>query len=263
MKAYLAILKCRFSALFQYRAAAIAGLCTQLFWGLIKVMVFTAFYAQATVPQPMNLAQAITFIWLGQALLQLLPWNLDKEVQEQVKSGNVAYELVRPLDLYWLWFARSLAMRLVPTCMRCMPVFVFAGLFLGLSSPVTWEAGVAFCVSLIFSAILATSITTFVIVSLMWTISGEGLQRLLPHIVVFLSGMLVPLPLFPEWMQPFLSIQPFRGVIDIPSRLYTGIIPSHEMLYYLGFQIFWCLLIIYAGRKLIHRGLKRLAIQGG
>ena len=32
---YLAILKARFAALFQYRAAALAGMCTQMFWGFI------------------------------------------------------------------------------------------------------------------------------------------------------------------------------------------------------------------------------------
>lgn len=263
MKAYLAILRCRFSALFQYRAAAIAGLCTQLFWGFIKMMVFTAFFAQASGPQPMNLQQAITFIWLGQSLLQLLPWNVDKEIEQQVKTGNVAYELVRPLDLYWLWFARSLAIRLAPTLMRSIPPFIISGLFLGLCPPASWQAAMTFISSVIFAAILSAAITTFVIISLMWTISGEGLQRLLPHIVVLLSGMILPLPLFPEWMQPFLSLQPFRGIIDIPSRLYTGMIPLDQAHYFLGFQLIWCLVLILAGRLLIQRGLKKLVILGG
>jgi ABC-2 type transport system permease protein len=263
MKAYLAILRCRFSVLFQYRAAALAGLCTQLFWGLIKVMVLSAFYAQSSEVQPMSLEQAITFIWLGQALIGLLPWTLDKEVEEQINTGNVAYELVRPLSLYWIWYFRSFAMRLVPTAMRFIPVFVVAGLFFGLEAPMSKYAGIAFAVSLIFSIILASSITTFVMTSLLWTISGEGLKRLLPHTVVLLSGMVVPLPLFPEWIQPFLSIQPFRGVLDVPFRLYTGIIPANEALYYLGFQLVWSIIIIVAGKTLIARGITKLTIQGG
>lgn len=263
MKPYLAILKCRFSVLFQYRAAALAGLCTQLFWGLIKVMVLSAFYAQSSAVQPMSLAQAITFVWLGQALIGMLPWTLDKEVEEQINTGNVAYELVRPLSLYWIWYFRSFAIRVMPTAMRFIPVFIVAGLFFGLTAPISWTAGGAFALSLVLSAILASSITTFVMISLLWTISGEGLKRLLPHTVVLLSGMVVPLPLFPEWIQPFLSIQPFRGVLDIPLRLYTGIIPANEVLYYLGFQFLWSLIIIFAGKTLIERGINRLTIQGG
>ena len=43
MSAYSAILRTRLATLVQYRSAALAGLATQLFWGLIKVIVLTAF----------------------------------------------------------------------------------------------------------------------------------------------------------------------------------------------------------------------------
>lgn len=263
MKAYLAILKCRFSVLIQYRAAAIAGLCTQLFWGLVKIMILSAFFAQSTSSQPMSLDQAITFIWLGQALIGLLPWTLDKEIEEQIHTGNVAYELLRPLNLYWIWYYRAFALRIVPTSMRFLPVIFISGLFFDLKSPASWAAGAAFVSSLFFSLILAASITTLVMISLLWTVSGEGLKRLMPHTVVLLSGMIVPLPLFPDWLQPFLSMQPFRGVLDIPFRLYTGIIPSNEVFYYLGFQFVWALILMAAGRILINRGIHQLSIQGG
>ncbi len=263
MKAYLAILKARFAILLQYRAAALAGLSTQLFWGIIKVMILTAFYAQASETQPISLEQAITFIWMGQTLLQLLPWNIDKEVEAQVKSGNVAFELLRPLDLYWLWFCRSMAMRLIPTLLRSIPLFILAQLFFGLAQPISLPAAAAFGVSLVFSALLSSAITTLVIMTLFWTVSGEGILRLLPHVVVVFSGMVVPLPLFPEWMQSFLNIQPFRCIIDIPCRLYTGIIPSSEALSYFAFQFFWVLGFVGAGRLLVKKAINHFVIQGG
>lgn len=263
MNAYFSILRVRLAVLFQYRAAALAGLMTQVFWGIVKVMILTAFYAHAIAPQPITLAQAATFIWIGQALLQLLPWNIDKEIEAQVKSGNVAYDLVRPLDLYGYWFSRSLAMRLIPTLLRSLPLFVIAGLFFDLSKPVSWMAGAAFGMSLVFSVLVSTAITTLVIISLFWTISGEGIQRLLPHLVMVFSGMVVPLPLFPDWAQPFLNIQPFRCIVDIPSRLYTGVIPASEAIYYLCFQLMWGMVFICLGRWLINRALKRLVIEGG
>ena len=263
MNAVWAILKIRMKALFQYRAAAIAGIATQLFWGLIQVMIFRAFYNGATSPEPISLNQTITFIWLGQALLQLLPWNIDKEVEAQVRSGNVAYELVRPFHLYGLWFARSFAMRLAPTALRCLPIFFIAGWFLGLSAPASWEATTLFCLSIILALILSAAMTTLIIISLFWTISGEGIQRLLPHITVLLSGMIVPLPLFPTWMQPFLSVQPFRAVMDIPCRLYTGIIPVSEGAYYLIFQLTWILIFIFFGKWLLQKAVRQFVIQGG
>ncbi len=263
MKAYWAILKARLSTLFQYRAAALAGLGTQIFWGLIKTMLLTAFFAQSSATQPLSLEQAITFIWLGQTLLQLLPWKIDKELEAQVRNGNVAYELIRPLDLYGLWFARSLALCLVPTVLRCIPLALLASLFFGLANPVSGAAAYAFLASLCLSATLSAAITTLVLISLFWTISGEGILRLLPHTVILFSGMVVPLPLFPDWMQPFLSTQPFRCIIDIPCRLYTGVIPSDQAWFYLGFQLLWIFLCVMLGKHLMHSALRRLVIQGG
>lgn len=263
MKAYTAVLKARALMLFQYRAATLAGLATQVFWGMVKVMILMAFYAQAKGSSPISLIEAIAFIWIGQGILHILPWNIDKEVEGQIKNGNVAYELIRPLNLYWLWFSRSIAMRLVPTLMRGIPLIIMARLFFGLINPVSWSAGACFSLSLIFSIVLASSITTLVIISLFWTISGEGILRLLPPVAIVFSGLLVPLPLFPDWMQPFLNLQPFRCIIDIPCRLYTGMISSEEAVYYLALQLFWGLSFIFIGQFLLKKAIKQFVVQGG
>lgn len=263
MNPYLAIFKCRFSSLFQYRLAAFAGLTTQIFWGFIKMMIFSAFYAETFSSQPLSLSEAITFIWLGQALLQLVPWNFDKEVEVQIRNGNVAYEMIRPLDLYGYWYFKALAMRFVPTFLRSLPLFTMAGLFFGLSSPASSLSLLAFFVSVLFSLLLSAAITTFVMITFFWTISGEGIMRLLPHIAMLLSGLVVPLPLFPSWMHPFINAQPFRGIIDIPSRLYTGVIPPSEAFFYFAFQLGWTLLFFLLGKMLLNRAIKSFVIQGG
>ncbi len=263
MTPYLAICRTRLSMLMQYRSAAIAGIGTQLYWGLIKVMVLTAFYASVQTPQPISLQQAVTFIWLGQALLTMLPWKVDREVEGLIRSGNVAYELVRPLDLYWHWFARGFALLNTLSLLRGSVLFLIAGSFLGLSAPVSVSAGFCFALSIACASLLATSIITLVVISLFWTLSGEGILRLLPQVVIVLTGVLVPLPLYPEWMQTFLSWQPFRGVVDIPLRLYTGIIPANETIYYLAFQLGWTAFLVCAGRNVMKRAVKRVVIQGG
>lgn len=122
---YLAIISARCKTLLQYRAAALAGIGTQLFWGFIKVMVFVAFFASTSAQQPMTLAEVLVYIWLGQALLALLPWNVDAEIAAQIRTGGVAYELLRPLDLYSYWFAKTIAFRAAPTLLRLFPMLAF------------------------------------------------------------------------------------------------------------------------------------------
>ena len=262
MNAYFALLRCRFASLVQYKAAVLAGIATQIFWGILKVMILTAFYASSTKSQPMTLQEAITFIWIGQMLFLLLPWNIDKDIEAQIKSGVVVYELIRPIDLYWLWFSRSLALRLFPALLRSLIICIIASLCLGMSLPISPSAAFLFFLSMCFATLLASSITTLVMISLFWTISGEGLLRLLPQVTLLLSGLVVPLPLFPEWLQPFILLQPFRAIVDIPSRIYTGLIPVSESLFWIGFQSLWLFILIIMGKWLMKKALRQFVVQG-
>lgn len=268
---YLAIIIVRCKMLLQYRAAALAGFGTQLFWGFIKVMVFVAFYASAVSEPPMTLSQVLVYIWLGQAMLALLPWNVDKELAEQIRSGGVAYELLRPLDLYRFWFARTFAFRAAPTALRMLPMLAFTYFMMpwiglgdwALPGPASVASGCFFLLSVLGTLLLSTAFTMILHVSLIWTISGEGFNRLMPGIVPLLAGLVIPLPLFPDWLQGVLFWQPFRGLADVPYRIYSGHIPPQAASFEIGLQLAWTGLLIWAGMALLRRGRRNLVIQGG
>ncbi|MBM4084790.1 MAG: hypothetical protein FJ272_08380 [Planctomycetes bacterium] len=263
MKPYWAVLSGRYRVLLQYRAAALAGFATQLFWGVMRVMIFTAFYLSSTTPPPMTLPEIITYVWLGQALLLLLPWGWDTEVAQAIRTGNVAYELVRPVDLYWLWYCRAVAMRTAPALLRAFPMFVVAGLFFGLAAPASWTSAGAFAAATLGALLLSAAITAFLNISLFWTISGEGIIRLVPAGVMLLSGIIVPLPFFPDWAQPVLNALPFRGIMDVPFRLYMGHIPPQHAPALVAHQLAWTAAIVLLGRWTLARGLRRVVVQGG
>jgi len=130
LRAYFAVISARYRTLLQYRAAAFAGFVTQLFWGAIRIMIFAAFYAVTSDEQPMSFTMVVSYVWLGQALLGILPWNIDTEIAEMIRSGSVSYELARPLDLYNFWFCRTIALRTATTTLRCVPMFIVAVLLL-------------------------------------------------------------------------------------------------------------------------------------
>lgn len=270
-RAFLAIVAVRCKMLLQYRAAAVAGFGTQLFWGFIKVMVFVAFYASAVSEPPMTLSQVLVYIWLGQALLVLLPWNVDKEIAEQIRSGGVAYELLRPLDLYGFWFARTLAFRAAPTLLRMLPMLAFTYFVMpwvgladwALPGPASVASGLLFCVSCLGTLLLSTAFTMILHVSLMWTLSGEGFNRLMPGIVPLFAGLIIPLPLFPDWLQGVLYWQPFRGMADVPFRIYSGHIPVEAAYLEIGMQLLWGVLLVWIGMSMLKRARLNLVVQGG
>jgi ABC-2 type transport system permease protein len=262
VRAYASIFASRVQILLQYRAVAAAGIATQVFWGLVRTMIFDAFY-RGSGTQPLTHAQSITYVWLGQAMLVLTMMSTDADVTAMIRTGNVAYEMVRPLDLYNLWFIRAFSGRAVPMLMRGIPIFVLAALFFGLTAPVSIGAGALFIASTLFALLTAASIIALLTISMLWTISGEGISRLAPGLVFVFSGIIVPLPFLPSWLQRASSLMPFRGLIDTPLRIYLGQLHGSEAFTALALQGVWLIVLIVIGRVVMSRGLRRLVAQGG
>ena len=260
---YRAVFSARFRTLLQYRAAAIAGFGTQLFWGLIRVMIFEAFYLASTAPQPMALSDVVTYVWLGQATLALTLGGVDQELQQMVRGGTVAYELLRPVDLYAFWYSRSLANRLTPMLLRAVPMFVLAGFFLGLGAPASPAAAAGWITATAAAALLAAALWTVMSISLLWTLAGDGVSRFLPAVIYLGSGMAVPLPLLPAWLRPWVEALPFRGLADTPFRLYTGHLPPDQLPGVLLHQLAWTAALALLGRWLLAVAQRRLVVQGG
>ncbi len=271
VRPYLAIFAARFLMLLQYRAAALAGIATQFWFGAIMVMALAAFYGSGRGAPSITLAQAITYIWLGQAFLGLLPWNVDTEIAAMMRSGNVAYERLRPVDTYFYWFARALAWRAAGTLLRCIPLLVatavlFPPVGLGdwsLRPPPSLEALTLFALSMLAVLLLSSAITTLLNISVIWTVSGQGINAISNSLVVILSGMVIPLPLFPDWAQAFLFVQPLAGLVDIPYRIYFANLSGAAAFGGIALQIVWTLLLIGLGRLLMARTMRRVQVQGG
>lgn len=271
MNAYFSILQARFRTLLQYRAAAWAGFGTQAFFGFVRVMIFAGFFASTTKPQPMSFEQVINYIWLGQALLLLIPFREDTEIAHMIRSGNIAYELVRPVKPYWFWFARQFANRTAPVILRAIPLVIMAVLILpligrdewALHAPVSFGALVCFLVSLLAAVVLAITFAMLMSISLFWTISADGIANLFPVLLWSLSGVILPLPFFPDWIQPILRLLPFRGIMDTPFQLYIGNIPLQQVGWEIGHQCFWIAIMILFSYYLLERGVRRVVIQGG
>ena len=263
MSPLAAIFRARFKLLLQYRAAAFAGLVTQIMWGFFLSMGLAAYYRSSGQTPPMPLNQMFTYIWLGQAMFALLPWNGDGEIRVLVRSGDVAYEMLRPLDLYAFWFARSVALRTAPTLLRSVPLVILALAFFGMELPATPASGAAFVAAMVGALALSSAITVIASATLFWTISGEGMTQLQLIVVPFCSGMIVPLPLFPEWLQPIMMALPFRGIVDAPYRLYTGNIPATQLGEVMAHQWIWVVALVLIGRWLLSRGMRRVVVQGG
>ena len=104
--------------------------------------------------------------------------------------------------------------------------------------------------------------TNLMNISMFWTISGEGINRLVPAVVGFLR-VLVPLPLLPDWAQRVLEFLPFAGLMDTPARFFVGQLAPREVWVFFARQLIWTVVLVAWGRRLLRRGLRRVVVQGG
>jgi ABC-2 type transport system permease protein len=268
---YRAVVAARFRTHLQYRGAALAGIFTQCFFGLVRIMIFEAFYLASPAAPPMTHAQMASYVWLGQAMLAMFPWGTDADLREMVRTGNVGYELCRPVDLYGLWWSRALAWRTAPVLLRMVPMFLIAMVLLPLVGLDEWRlrpppslAAAGMWLLCTGGALLVCcAITMLMNVSLLWTISGQGVAILLGAFSTMFCGLVIPLPLLPPWAQAALELLPFAGVMDLPGRVFTGHISPLGGLRVLALQLGWAAALVGLGRFWLGRGARRLVMQGG
>ena len=156
---------------------------------------------------PMSLAQAVTYTWLAQGLLALLPWVGDPEVALAVRTGAVAYDRLRPVDAYALWFARSagwIAARVLP---RAALMVAFAAIALPLAG--LGRLGLAAAgkrrgrcrvssLSAVLALLLSAAMVMLLNIAAAAALNERGINALAAPVVIVFSGNLLPLALLPD-----------------------------------------------------------------
>lgn len=267
MKQYISFFKLKFATGLQYKAAAIAGLATQIFFGFVFIMVYVAFYGSGTTDVDMTLRELIQYMWLGQAFFSLVfVWHKDNEILNMIKNGNVAYELCRPQNLYVMWFVRILASKLSSVLLRCIPLLIIAFLLpapYNLSLPINFTAFIFFIISLSVSALLVTALVAFLYLLIFYSIDSKGIMGVYCSIAEILAGQVIPIPLFPTFLKTIAVALPFAYISDFSFRIYSGNITGVAIGQGLIVQITWLIILIILGLVLSNKILKRVSVQGG
>ncbi len=267
MKQYISFFKLKFAVGLQYKAAALAGLATQIFFGLVFIMVYMAFYSSGTTNADISLEQLVQYQWLSQAFFSMICiWHKDNEIMNMIKKGDVAYELCRPQNLYIMWFTRILASKLSAVVLRCVPVIIIAFLLpepYNLTLPANIEAFILFLITLLISSVLVTALVTIMYVCIFYSIDSKGIMGMYCGIAEVLAGQVVPLPLFPNSLKIIASLLPFAYVSDFSFRIYSGNIVGLAIIEGIIIELFWLIFLIILGLLATNKILKRVSVQGG
>lgn len=267
MKKYWSFFRLKFVMGLQYRAAALAGVVTQFTWGIMKVLMYMAFYKEGPTAFPMTLEATINYVWLEQATIALfMAWTMENEIFESIVDGNVAYELCRPIDVYDMWFMRSIGYRYSNAILRCFPILTIALLLpqpYGLTLPTTLSVWGLFMLSMLLSSLVLIAICMIIYIICFYTISADGVKVIALSIFEFFQGGIIPIPFFPRKMATIMELLPFGSMQNVPFRIYSGDISGVEIIKYMTLQTFWVIILIIIGKMLCARAMKKICVQGG
>lgn len=267
MKKYVCFFKLRFAMGLQYRMASVTALTTQLIWGLMECLAFKAIAEASGGRLPMNYSSIVTYIWLKEALLVLCnTWAADNDLFAMIASGDIAYELCRPVSIYSMWFSRTSGARIAEAVMRCIPVLVCAFLMpkdYRMTLPANGAAFLLFLLTLFLALGITVAFCMIVYMLCFFTISPQGFRMVLTGAVDFLSGNIIPLPFFPKKFLSLVEMSPFAYMQNVPFRIYSGDLVGGEIYQCILKQVFWLAMLMCMGVVLWRQAEKRIVIQGG
>ena len=260
---YFTVFKMRLRMELQYRGAMIGGIACQMFFGLILVALYRALYDSK--PQTLPIESVATYVWLQQAFFRMMLAS-DSELVDKIRSGDIAYDMCRPVDMYGFYYARIMAQKLMGSLMRAVPMLVVAFLLpkgWGMSLPSSFVGLLAALPALLLGLLCVCALENITVAFTMKTLDPRGMQGLLNLLMMTFSGNLFPLTLFPESWQKVITFLPYAQLLDAPIRLYTGEYAPVDAFRVYALQAFWVVVLVALGASMWNANKKRMIVQGG
>ncbi|MDX3262563.1 ABC-2 family transporter protein [Streptomyces sp. MI02-2A] len=246
-----------------YRTATAAGVFTNSVFGLILAYTYLAVWNERPHLGGYDQSQALTFVWVSQGLLMTVAvfgGGFEEELIERIRTGDVAVDLYRPVDLQGWWLASDLGRALFHLLGRGVVPLVFGALLFPLAlpaSPLTWAA---FVLAVGLGVVVSFAIRFVVALSAFWLLDGAGVAQLAGLTAVFCSGMLLPLNVFPGTLGEVVRLLPWSALLQAPVDVLLG---AADPLPTYGFQIAWAVVLLGVGRLVQSAATRRVVVQGG
>ncbi|MFJ2603507.1 ABC transporter permease [Streptomyces sp. NPDC087425] len=246
-----------------YRVATAAGVFTNTVFGLIFVYTYRALWDAKPHLGGYTQAQAITFVWVGQAMLSTLAIGgsrVEAELMERIRTGDIAVDLYRPADLQWWWLATDLGRASFELIGRGVLPFAFGALVFPLAVPGEWTTWVAFLVSVGLGMVVSFGLRYLAALLTFWLMDGAGVTAMVMFVGLFCSGMTLPLNVFPGALGEVVRVLPWSSLLQRPADVLLG---RGDVWGTFVFQGAWAVVLLALGRWVQSVATRRVVVQGG
>ena len=246
-----------------YRAAALAGIVTNIFFGIVRATILVALYGNREVVAGLDLQAVVTYTGLTQALIVFLSIFGWYDLMNAVHQGDISADLLKPMRLFTFWLAQDLGRALLGLVLRGLTIMLVYALLFGITTPQSPVQWLALAVSLVLAWLLSFAYRFLVNLAAFWSPDAKGIGRFAFVIVLFFSGFLMPLRFFPEWVQTLAYLTPFPQMLNTVVEVYLGVLTGPALVGALLAQALWAVALTALCAFVLSRATRRLVILGG
>jgi ABC-2 type transport system permease protein len=264
MRLYVELAKKSFQRQVAYRTATLAGLITNMFFGVLRASILIAVYnAQTSSVPDYSVRDAITYTGMTQAFIGAMALWGWYDMIKSIRSGEVASDLARPYDYYNFWLAQDLGRSLFQLFTRgALGMLIFI-VFFGASVPASLAPWALLAISTLLALLLSFSWRFLASAMAFWTTDAVGWMRIASLGILLPTGFMIPLAFMPAWLRALCYLTPFPGMMDTPVDIYLGRATGGGALILIGLQAGWLIALMLLGRLTAYAGRRQLTIQGG
>jgi ABC-2 type transport system permease protein len=245
-----------------YRWANLAGLCANVFFGIIFCSIMIALYHVRPVTAGYNLRDVLSYIWVAQALIMVvLPFNW-QDLMLTIRTGEVVSDLSKPCDFFLYWCSRELGRAVYYFVFRALPTYVVGALIFGLEYA-NWSIWLLFLLTLMLGTLSGVVYRVFLNLCAFWMLEARAVIALGTTLAQFFTGNYLPVAFFPAWLVLLANWLPFNGMINQPAQVFLGKLSGSALLFGLVLQLGWLLVLVMIVRFITAVATWRVVVQGG
>jgi len=260
---YTRFSKIRFIDKLSYRAHFFLVLTEYLLIMFVSYFLWKAIMSNGRVILGYSLKDMVTYVAIAgvfRFLINECSGGISREMRSQYRSGSLTMSLLKPVSYQLYIYFHALGGILFHLVLRVIPVLTLWMLLFGLTSP---NDITRFVVSFVLGGIVYAGISFLVGLTVFYFEDNVGVLNATAALTELLSGTLIPLAMYPEWLVSAMNYLPFRFVFYQPMEIYLGHLNGRTADLVWVTQTAWIVVLFTAGYFLFRIAIQKVSIQGG
>ncbi len=248
---------------FAYRMEVLTAWISSLVVVVLNGSIWTAVVDGRDGLAGMTAEQVSTYVVVAWIVTTVSATRLDEILGSRFRSGEIAGDLCKPLDLQTWLVGRDMGRAVASLALTATPVLLCAAFVFPLvwpRSPVTWPL---VGLSLVLATLIGAQLAFLVGIAAFRLKNVTGLAHFKATSTAVLSGAVVPLDAMPDAIRRVVLWLPFQGMSHTPATLFLERWDASAVSAALGVQLLWVVLLWLACRWAWGRAIEHLTVQGG